>query len=67
MQRPGGMREKGTFGELQMVQPGREFQRRRRTEMRLEVKEEAGRGRRASKELVALETRRPNSMVFYLN
>ena len=33
MQRPRGMREKGAFGELQMVQPGWEFERG----MKLEV------------------------------
>lgn len=64
MQRPRGMREKGAFGELQKVQPGWEFE----GGMRLEVTEgRGGSGGEGCTKLVALETKRPNYMVFYFN
>ena len=62
MQRPGGMREKGAFGELQMVQPGWEFERG----MKLEVMERRGGmwGRDAQRSLLLWKPRGQTTWYF---
>lgn len=62
MQRPGGMREKGAFGELQMVQPGWEFERG----MKLEVMERTGGmwGRDAQRSLLLWKPRGQTTWYF---